>query len=103
MSSAWPRCPENRAPATNKLRKRVGEHQGLALAPLLHAEVAHKGTLDLCWGTCPLIVASEVAARGLDIKDVRHVITYDLPHEVPGVLGLQQACILVGGSARFLW
>ncbi|KAL3190744.1 hypothetical protein MRX96_019009 [Rhipicephalus microplus] len=58
----------------------VGEHEGLALAPLLHTGVAHKGTLELFWGTCPLIGASKVAARGLDIKDVLHVIPYDLLH-----------------------
>ncbi|KAL3190749.1 hypothetical protein MRX96_019014 [Rhipicephalus microplus] len=82
----------------------VREHEGLALAPMLHAEVAHTGTLDLCWGTCPLIVASEVAARGLDIKDVRHVITYDLPQmKSRGVGGGAAASDGIGVSDGESW
>lgn len=37
---------------------------------------------DFRRGTCPVIVATAVAARGLDIKDVRHVINYDLPQSI---------------------
>lgn len=37
---------------------------------------------DFRRGTCPVIVATAVAARGLDIKDVRHVVNYDLPQSV---------------------
>ncbi|XP_077549226.1 uncharacterized protein LOC144162530 isoform X3 [Haemaphysalis longicornis] len=37
---------------------------------------------DFRRGTCPVIVATAVAARGLDIKDVRHVVNYDLPQSM---------------------
>ena len=31
-------------------------------------------------GTFPVIIATDIASRGLDIKDVSHVINYDLPN-----------------------
>jgi ATP-dependent RNA helicase DDX5/DBP2 len=35
---------------------------------------------DFRKGKCPCLVATDVAARGLDIKDVRFVVNYDFPH-----------------------
>lgn len=37
---------------------------------------------DFRTGHMPILVATAVAARGLDIKDVRHVINYDLPESI---------------------
>uniref|UniRef100_A0A914UHQ5 RNA helicase n=2 Tax=Plectus sambesii TaxID=2011161 RepID=A0A914UHQ5_9BILA len=37
---------------------------------------------DFRHGRCPILVATAVAARGLDIKGVDHVINYDLPQEI---------------------
>jgi len=34
-------------------------------------------------GEVPILVATDVAARGLHIPDVTHVINYDLPHDAP--------------------
>jgi len=33
-------------------------------------------------GTCPVLVATAVAARGLDIKGVAHVVNYDMPKDI---------------------
>lgn len=33
-------------------------------------------------GKSSVLVATQVAARGLDIPDVKHVINYDLPKEI---------------------
>jgi ATP-dependent RNA helicase DeaD/ATP-dependent RNA helicase RhlE len=37
-------------------------------------------------GTVPVLVATDVAARGLDIEDVEHVINFDPPEEDKGYL-----------------
>lgn len=38
--------------------------------------------LDFRTGRAPVLVATSVAARGLDIADVKHVINYDLPQDI---------------------
>ncbi|KAM3849518.1 putative ATP-dependent RNA helicase DDX4 [Diretmus argenteus] len=37
---------------------------------------------DFRSGTCPVLVATSVAARGLDIPDVQHVVNFDLPKDI---------------------
>lgn len=37
---------------------------------------------DFKTGRMPILVATAVAARGLDIKDVAHVVNFDMPKDV---------------------
>ena len=37
---------------------------------------------DFKRGNAPVLIATNVAARGLDIPDVAHVINYDLPSDI---------------------
>ena len=39
-----------------------------------------KALRDFKSGTCPVMVATDVAARGLDIPNVSLVVNYDLPN-----------------------
>lgn len=33
-------------------------------------------------GTCTILIATDVASRGLDVKDIKHVVNYDLPGQI---------------------
>ena len=33
-------------------------------------------------GRNPIMVATDVASRGLDVKDIRHVVNYDMPGQI---------------------
>lgn len=67
---------------TVSLLARSLEKHGFSVADL-HGDLdqsARTRTLEAFRsGQCPLLVASDVAARGLDIPDVSHVINYDVP------------------------
>ncbi|CAD6186078.1 unnamed protein product [Caenorhabditis auriculariae] len=55
-------------------------------------------------GTYPILVATAVAARGLDIPNVRHVINYDLPNDVDEYvhrIGRTGRCGNVGKATSF--
>lgn len=59
---------------------------------------------DFRSGKCPVLVATSVAARGLDIPDVQHVINYDLPKEVDEYvhrIGRTGRCGNVGRALSF--
>ncbi|KAL4918629.1 P-loop containing nucleoside triphosphate hydrolase protein [Aspergillus aurantiobrunneus] len=47
---------------------------------------------------CPILVATGVSARGLDIKNVMHVINYDLPDAAHG--GITEYIHRIGRTAR---
>lgn len=33
-------------------------------------------------GICNILIATDVASRGLDVKDIKYVINYDMPHQI---------------------
>ncbi|KAF4713510.1 putative ATP-dependent RNA helicase ddx17, partial [Perkinsus olseni] len=33
-------------------------------------------------GKSPIMIATDVASRGLDVKDIRHVVNYDFPGQI---------------------
>lgn len=45
-------------------------------------------------GKTPLMVATGVSARGIDVKDVMHIINYDLPSTTHG--GIQEYIHRIG-------
>lgn len=49
-------------------------------------------------GTAPILVTTGVTARGLDIKNVMHVVNYDLPKAIHG--GIEEYVHRIGRTAR---
>jgi len=59
---------------------------------------------DFRSGVCPILVATSVAARGLDIPEVEHVINYELPREIEEYvhrIGRTGRCGNLGKSTSF--
>ncbi|KAE8636300.1 hypothetical protein XENTR_v10002930 [Xenopus tropicalis] len=59
---------------------------------------------DFRSGKCPVIVCTAVAARGLDIENVQHVINYDVPKEIDEYvhrIGRTGRCGNVGKATSF--
>jgi len=69
--------------ATNELAERL-QARGFAAAPLNGdiAQIKRERTIDrLKSGKLDILVATDVAARGLDVDRVSHVINYDIPYD----------------------
>lgn len=45
----------------------------------VHDRKADRHSRAFRTGKCPILIATGVSARGLDIRNVMHVINYDLP------------------------
>jgi len=72
----------NRKTEVDVVAKSLKVH-GLDAAPIhgdLDQSLRMKTLADFRSGALRLLVASDVAARGLDIPDVSHVFNYDVPH-----------------------
>ncbi len=70
--------------ATAELAEKLNA-RGYAAAPLNGdiAQAQREKTIDgLKKGRLDILVATDVAARGLDVERISHVINYDIPHDV---------------------
>jgi ATP-dependent RNA helicase DeaD len=70
--------------ATVELAEKL-EARGFSSAPLngdmsqMHREKTVERLKD---GSLDIVVATDVAARGLDVKRISHVVNYDIPHDI---------------------
>uniref|UniRef100_A0A3Q3RND3 RNA helicase n=1 Tax=Mastacembelus armatus TaxID=205130 RepID=A0A3Q3RND3_9TELE len=63
-----------------------------------------KALVDFRSGKCPVLVATSVAARGLDIPDVQHVLNFDLPNNIDEYvhrIGRTGRCGNIGRAVSF--
>ena len=78
---------EERMSATSMHGDRSQEQREMALEDFRRGKdgslcsILHLCILS-CPGKHPILVATSVAARGLDINDIRHVINFEMPKEV---------------------
>ena len=69
--------------ATVELSEKL-ESRGFSCAPLngdMTQALREKAVERLKAGTLDIVVATDVAARGLDVKRISHVINYDIPYD----------------------
>jgi ATP-dependent RNA helicase DeaD len=69
--------------ATVELSEKL-ESRGFSCAPLngdMTQALREKTVAGLKDGTLDIVVATDVAARGLDVKRISHVINYDIPYD----------------------
>jgi ATP-dependent RNA helicase DeaD len=74
--------------ATAELSEKL-EARGLSSAALSGemTQVARERTIArLKSGKLDIVVATDVAARGLDVERITHVVNYDIPHDVEGYI-----------------
>ena len=74
--------------ATAELSEKL-EARGLASAALSGemTQPARERTIErLKSGKLDIVVATDVAARGLDVERITHVVNYDIPHDVEGYI-----------------
>ncbi len=69
----------------DKVAAMLREHdiQALAIHGDLHQRERDRVLLQFSNGSCPVLVATDVAARGLDVKSLPAVINYELPRDAP--------------------
>ncbi len=62
---------------------RALQRRGLSVATL-HGNRSQgqreRALLDLRRGRVQILVATDIASRGIDVKDITHIINYDVPH-----------------------
>jgi ATP-dependent RNA helicase DeaD len=74
--------------ATTELAEKL-EARGLATAALSGemTQAQRERTIErIKSGKLDIVVATDVAARGLDVERVTHVLNYDIPHDVEGYI-----------------
>ena len=74
--------------ATGELSERL-EARGMMSAALSGemTQVARERTIErLKAGKLDIVVATDVAARGLDVERITHVVNFDVPHDVEGYI-----------------
>ena len=68
------------------------------VAPSKHVDFPNSYRRSFKIATCPILVATGVTARGLDINNVMHVINFDLPSGQHG--GIDEYVHRIGRTAR---
>jgi ATP-dependent RNA helicase DeaD len=74
--------------ATAELSEKL-EARGLSSAPLSGemTQALRERTVErLRGGKLDIVVATDIAARGLDVERITHVVNYDIPHDVEGYI-----------------
>lgn len=76
-------------------------------ASALHRQeqIVEQSTCTLQAGTSDVLVATDVASKGLDFPDIQHVINYDMPNEIENYvhrIGRTGRCGKTGIATSFI-